>query len=131
MTKQKLHHHVKCVHERYYRSVCHVCARVYNSSSSLHAHLLEHSDIKRPRVSCPICGKTFKDARIMQKHQERTHESKQLQCPHCPKISPNRNALSRHISSVHIYTAHKCHLCSKEFKRAVALTVCLWSQCDS
>lgn len=125
VTKRKLDHHVKCVHERYYQAVCHVCAKVYNSAHSLAQHLLEHSDVKRPRIICQVCGKSFKDARIMRKHVERTHESHQLQCPHCPKISPNRNALSRHIQSVHIYTVHKCHLCVKEFKRAVALTVCM------
>lgn len=123
VTKRKLDLHVKCVHERYYQAVCHVCAKVYNSAHSLAQHLLEHSDVERPRIICQICGKSFKDARIMRKHVERTHESHQLQCPHCPKISPNRNALSRHIRSVHIYTVHKCHLCAKEFKRAVALTV--------
>lgn len=124
VSKRKLNYHVKCVHERYYQTVCHVCAKVYNSAHSLAQHLLEHSDVKRARIICQVCGKSFKDARIKQKHVERTHESHQLLCPHCPKISPNRNALSRHIQSVHIYTVHKCHLCDKEFKRAVALTVC-------
>lgn len=122
-TKSKLQRHVKCVHERYYQTVCHVCAKVYNSVFSLAQHLLEHSDNKRPRIVCKLCGKTFKDANILQKHMYRTHESQQFQCPHCPKMSPNRNALARHISSMHNCTVHKCHLCNKEFKRAVALTV--------
>lgn len=123
VTKPKLELHVKQVHDKYYQSVCHVCAKMYRSRHSLALHLRTHSDIKQPRSMCQLCGKSFKDAHTMKQHVNRIHESEQVQCPHCPKISPNRNALNRHIQSIHNYVAHKCPHCDREFKRAVALRV--------
>lgn len=124
LTTQKLQQHTRIIHERYYEKVCHVCAKRCNSSSTLNKHLLEHSDTKQPRAICPICGSTFKDKRGLSKHMNNHQDEGHLfTCPQCPKISPNRQALRRHIRSMHEYTIHKCHMCSKEFKRAEALKV--------
>lgn len=113
------------MHEKLNRQlICHICAKVYHSVSSLRIHILDHSDIKQPRMICQMCGISCKNERSLSKHMHlHRRDGQTFTCPQCPKISPNKNALARHIRSVHNYVAQVCHLCGKEFKRTVALTV--------
>lgn len=125
ISEASLQSHMKNVHRRpKENSICHVCAKVYSSVVNLQLHMMDHNDIQQPRVDCQLCGNSFKNERSLRKHMyKHRDEGQTFQCPQCPKISHNRNALARHIRSVHNYTVHKCHLCDREFKRAVALTV--------
>lgn len=123
-TENKLHLHLRYVHEGAGRAVCHICGKKYQSAASLSLHLQNHSDVKTP-IFCDSCGKSFKNERGMLRHKEWVHhnQSQPFQCPKCPRISPNRNALSRHISTMHNSKVYKCQMCDREFKRTVALKV--------
>lgn len=124
ISKNSLRIHVRSIHERHYRQVCHICAKVYNSKHSLLMHLKNHSEVKEPRVTCRICGRSYKNVRGLNSHIATHNQGNQIfQCPHCPRISPNRNALAKHIGSIHNFKIHKCHLCDREFKRALVLKV--------
>lgn len=124
VTKYSLNSHVKLVHQRHYQQVCHICAKVYSTSTSFRQHMKEHSDVKDPRVVCQICGRSYKNPKGLRSHMATHKEEDQcFKCPQCPKISPNRHALTAHIRVMHNFKVHKCHLCERECKSAVALTV--------
>lgn len=123
--RTRLKSHVRVVHDRQDKQVCHICAKVYNSLVSLRVHLKDHNGVEEPRADCQICGKSYKNELYVRRHMKTAHPrvAQILQCPKCGKPSPNRNALSKHISTVHNYTVQKCHLCGREFKQGVALRV--------
>lgn len=124
VTKYSLNSHVKLVHQRRYQKVCHICAKVYSTSTSFRHHMKEHSDVKDPRVVCQICGRTYKTPKGLRNHMAAHNEENEcFKCPQCPKISPNRHALSTHIRVMHNYKLHECHLCERKCKSAVALMV--------
>lgn len=118
--------HVKFVHGQQNQQVCHICARVYNSPASLRQHLKEHSGIEEPRITCDKCGRSSKNEIALRKHMTiHEDEGKSFPCPDCQKIYSNRMALAAHVRGTHNFKLHKCHLCDKEFKRAITLKVCM------
>lgn len=112
-------------HKSQDQQVCHVCAKVYNSTAGFLQHMRDQTDTKHPRVDCEICGESFKNERSMLTHVKIMHgqEGQSFQCPKCPKISPTEQSLAKHIKTVHHYKVHKCHWCSREFKNHRALKV--------
>lgn len=83
-----------------------------------------HSEnsIRRERVQCEICSAWLSNRYTLKEHMLR-HKSEPRPCPQCDKVSPNQHALLCHIREVHTERSHKCHLCEKTFKAAVALKV--------
>lgn len=118
--------HVKFVHGQQNQQVCHICARVYSSPASLRRHLKEHSGVEEPRITCKICGRSCKNEIALRKHMTiHEDEGKSFPCPDCQKVYSNRMTLAAHVRGNHSFKLHKCHLCDKEFKRAITLKVCL------
>lgn len=87
------------------------------SSTSRYAN-----SVRRTQVQCELCHSWLSNRYALKAHMLR-HTSEPKKCPQCDKISPNANALSSHIREVHAERIHKCHLCEKAFKAAVALKV--------
>lgn len=118
--------HVKFVHGQQNQQVCHICARVYSSPASLRQHLKEHSGVEEPRITCEKCGRSCKNEIALRKHMTiHEDEGKSFPCADCQKVYSNRMALAAHVRGSHNFKLHKCHLCDKEFKRAITLKVCL------
>lgn len=82
------------------------------------------NSVRRTQVQCELCHSWLSNRYALKAHMLR-HTSEPKKCPQCDKISPNANALSSHIREVHADRIHKCHLCEKSFKAAVALKVSL------
>lgn len=124
VTKYSLKSHVKLVHERYYEKVCHICAKVYVSSTSFRLHMDEHNETKPPRIDCKLCGKSYKNIKSLRSHMTIHKDGDRIfQCPQCLKISPNRHALSKHIRVTHNCKVYTCSACGKECKSMLAVTV--------
>lgn len=73
-------------------------------------------------MQCEVCSAWLSNRYTLKEHMLR-HNSEPQKCPQCDKISPNQHALLCHIREVHTERIHKCHLCEKTFKAAVALKV--------
>lgn len=101
--------HVTPVHERHYQKVCHLCPKVYSTSTIFRLHVKLHSDVEVRRVVYQLCGRLYKNPNGLGNHMA-THkvENQFLDCPQCPKISPNRITLTAHIRVMHNNKVHKC-----------------------
>lgn len=119
--KTTLIRHVRGVHERQNQQVCHICAKVYQSTRALQEHLKEHSDVPGPRINCQICGFSLKNEISLRAHMT-SHAGTTFPCPECEKILTNRVALANHIK-IHGSKLHKCEVCGHEFTRAESLRV--------
>ena len=64
--------------------------------------------VKRPRVKCDSCGKSFSQARILKKHIDTVHNGlKDHKCDSCGKAFSDAQYLKTHMNSVqHINRVH-------------------------
>lgn len=114
--------HMLEIHLRKFEQVCDQCGKVCQSKGVLRKHKRSHDDVNE-KLECPYCPALMRNAYYLKAHISRIHESGPASCPHCPKISPTPNALVMHIRTMHTFKVHKCHMCERECKSAVALTV--------
>lgn len=70
-------------------------------------------------VSCPDCGKAFRNGAAMRKHAQ-THAPKgQFPCPHCPQLLKTHDSLRKHFNTRHNISyeqPHQCPVCDKRFQ---------------
>lgn len=114
--------HIETLHVRKFQQICDECGKVCQTKAILRGHMRSH-DTRDTRTQCRLCPAMLKNERALKEHVHRIHESGPVNCPNCPKVSPNRSALAMHIRTRHNYKVHKCHMCDRECKSAVALTV--------
>lgn len=114
--------HMQQIHLRQFEQICDQCGKVCISKGVLRKHKRSHDEVNE-KLECPQCSALMKNAYYLRAHILRIHKSGPANCPHCPKVSPTRNALAMHIRTMHTYKVHKCHMCDRECKSAVALTV--------
>jgi len=70
-------------------------------------------------LSCPDCGKAFRNGAAMRKHAQ-THAPKgQFPCQHCPKLLKTKDSLRKHFNTKHNNSyehLHQCPVCDKRFQ---------------
>mmetsp|Transcript_21892 Transcript_21892/g.53496 ORF Transcript_21892/g.53496 Transcript_21892/m.53496 type:complete len:233 (-) Transcript_21892:165-863(-) len=69
------------------------------------------------RVSCPICGSSFKKRANLKRHVQTVHaRQKDFKCPVCISSFSQKAHRDRHIRTVHGQEKkHSCHICGKSF----------------
>lgn len=98
---------------------CDSCDKKFLTTTGLRIHK-QNSDHKTPEeLSCEICGKLFKDFRILKKHK-RTHlpddEKYCFECELCGKRLIDKFSLKYHIENVHYgVKVAECKICNKTF----------------
>src|SRR5690348_8453037 len=76
---------------------CHVCARVFQSHSSLHDHM-KNTGHEQKVHSCGVCNKKFQNNHSLRDHMKSTgHEQKTYSCGVCNKNFQNNHSLRDHI----------------------------------
>lgn len=72
--------------------------------------------VKRARLACLYCPKTFKTKSKVNRHTREIHlnPQKQFACSLCPKAFKRREHIKRHMRGKHQAKKFVCHLCPSE-----------------
>ena len=116
---------------------CEICERKFSFRFSLHRHISEAHEEKRPhkkvnmnnhkesvneerkKFRCDKCDKAFSDKSNMTQHINAVHEGKRpFQCSICDASFSTKQVMNRHINSVHEgMKPFKCDICKYTFSR--------------
>lgn len=123
-TKEALRDHMAAAHPTVFLS-CPKCRYKTQVDHYLKRHLVRrHKD----RYLCPHCSKPYHKKCLLKVHLYNQHkiEDPTLQlhrCPHdgCDYACPGKSALQTHMQKHTIAKPFTCHICGKDFKRAITL----------
>ncbi|XP_077575733.1 uncharacterized protein LOC144198544 isoform X1 [Stigmatopora nigra] len=96
-------------HAKENRGTCSRCNQHFPSQEELKAHMAAHSIT----YLCSVCGKKFKMANALKKHEEK-HKDQQYYCVTCCKHFRNHLQYKRH-KEVHDRRESKCPHCQRVF----------------
>ncbi|KAL3319030.1 hypothetical protein Ciccas_002300 [Cichlidogyrus casuarinus] len=72
-------------------------------------------------VKCPICEKSLKNQRVLNKHVKHFHQGKSCICPMCYQTFSCGTSLARHKKLVHSNSLQICSVCNVAFPTRFAL----------
>ena len=82
----------------------------------------EKEDTKNQEHICGKCGKVFDSLRRYKIHENHSHVKKQrIPCPSCDKTFKSKAILKGHIAVIHDGQTEICHQCGGEFRGKVGL----------
>ena len=117
---------------------CDQCNNTFSSRTNLKRHIAtKHSSTTPEEYVCTICGKIFKRADNLIKHERINHqlvrnetilpgindEEKYFNCDICTKRFNQKCTLRRHIESTHAIKSYQCNVCGKGFNRKDTLQI--------
>ncbi len=109
----QLRDHTKSQHGTYpFR--CHYCEKRFKHQHSLINHMQNHRSEKFHL--CDICGKKFHTKDLCSSHR-RTHGDRKLSCNICGATFKQRNVLYQHKSLRHWDRRFVCGICNKQFSK--------------
>lgn len=87
---------MKCVHDPFVPSQCHICSKIFRNQVRLRLHVETHSE---PRLQCDICSKMFRLKKHMVWHMQNTHiRNINCICSKCGKYFTDYSAWKFHES---------------------------------
>lgn len=129
-TKQELKAHKKSDHADVFQIICDSCGKGFKTKTGYSYHYKhDHMGTSRPEApeaQCQICNEWLKNERSLSQHMYKHRDEssgKDFVCKICGTIKSTKKRLSRHREYHHPNKMHKCTLCNKEFKIALALQV--------
>ena len=99
-TKKALNVHMK-KHLGERRATCSECGFSSDDYGKMKIHSFQQHGIGEPPQACPVCNKTFENARSFSRHVENAHRDKDLQCPYCTKKFKHLQNLNIHLGADH------------------------------
>ncbi|CAG0913326.1 unnamed protein product [Notodromas monacha] len=101
---------------------CATCGKMFKTAGLLERHERIHSGL-RP-FECGICGMRFVRSHHLLDHERRhSSDAKTFRCPECAKTFSRRASLDVHLRTTHSnQKSFKCELCGKAFGRNDVLT---------
>lgn len=133
-TSGVLDKHMRSVHAKNPKFVCHICGKATSSNSALRSHLLIHEPKSKHPFKCSYCDSRFISGPALQRHVNRLHEVEQrFVCEVCGKGYACNGSLWDHMKT-HSESARKPTLRRKP-KRTTELTpeeseIVKCSECD-
>ena len=102
---------------------CDKCYTVFKHELALQGHVRYHHG---PRLSCEICGQTFRREKLLEEHIGVVHTRElQIKCQICDKTCVSKQYLSTHMSKFHKFQNRifPCSECPKTFKANSKLSI--------
>ena len=106
---KKLRGHVDAVH-KVQPTMCDICSQEFKNIHALRGHKAKvHGNIDE--VSCPSCFKVFETRLKLYYHERAVHTFEDAVCQVCGKTYKNKNLLQKHVKVYHkdLYEAQKSH----------------------
>ncbi|CAG9772963.1 unnamed protein product [Ceutorhynchus assimilis] len=103
------------------KDICNLCGKRYKNSKILLLHMRTHTG-ERP-LKCDICSRTFALPSSFHKHK-RIHKEKSYACNVCGKKFNQQSNVNNHIATVHSgKKPHNCATCGRNFATNTNLEV--------
>ncbi|XP_076819471.1 uncharacterized protein LOC143465175 [Clavelina lepadiformis] len=96
---------------------CYACGLGFNTTTSLHRHIVRFHSEDRKTIICPMCDMEFAFKAQLKKHFDAVHRSN-LICPYCGNISHSDEGLYRHLKKHAITKPYVCIMCAANFVAA-------------
>lgn len=98
---------------------CLECGKAFDKESYLYQHRSQHFMLNR--VPCEVCGKSFLEGAMMERHLE-THKVPKFDCPTCRRTFRSAVSLRRH-EKAHKRFKHRCQVCGVLLSTALSLEI--------
>lgn len=98
---------------------CLECGKAFDKESYLYQHRSQHFMLNR--VPCEVCGKSFLEGAMMDRHLE-THKEPKFDCSICPRSFRSSVSLRRH-EAAHKRFRHRCQICGVLHSTALSLEI--------
>lgn len=123
-TKAHMQAHVRRIHRKQERLICHVCAKIFTKKERLTAHLLYLHTENPPKHKCELCHEESATLEAYKRHLKWYHaKEKQYTCDICGVSRINEISLKQHKRFTHeMERKFTCNFCPKAFKRQIELT---------
>lgn len=95
---------------------CLICSKTFAYDEIFLSHLKRHKKNQSKICWCPLCGKQFTKARLMDDHVRFIHYKEALFCcPICGQGFGSKSALNGHVRRHQDGNKYRCPFCPKEF----------------
>ncbi|CAB3241539.1 unnamed protein product [Arctia plantaginis] len=94
---------------------CLICTKEYKTKTSLHTHLLTHTERKR-NYTCEICGKCFLQKCGLDGHMMLHGDKRPFHCEICKSSFRTKNQLRNHVGVHDGDKPFSCKQCNKSFR---------------
>lgn len=95
---------------------CKFCPEVFQKRQHYRTHRELVHGMKKERVPCDLCNRTFANRQILKRHKKEVHfglRDPETKCPHCDYKSYNKSNMKVHIDKHNKTPAFMCNLCGK------------------
>jgi KRAB domain-containing zinc finger protein len=106
-TKGSLYTHMECCHRP--PKTCEICGK---RVKQLQEHIKFQHQSENTKVSCQLCGKSFKNRNLVARHIK--SHNKKFQCQVCGKKYENSTFLKQHSKIHDDPSAFQCKICHKK-----------------
>ncbi|CAB3223062.1 unnamed protein product [Arctia plantaginis] len=100
---------------------CLICTKEYKTKTSLHTHLLKHTD-RKPKYTCEVCGKCFWQKSGLDAHIMLHEDKRPFRCEICKSSFRNKHQLRYHVGVHDGEKPFSCKQCGKCFRLQKQLT---------